>query len=91
MQVNGMRSCKAVLMHEWNLDCYSHETLRANKMPKILQALGLKVGVMTARQVRQTWALCIVTWRRSQKRLRPSLLLIACTCRTRLSSYYSVV
>ena len=52
MQVNGIRSCKTMLLHEWNLDCLSNETLRATKVPKILQALGLKSGVMTARQVR---------------------------------------
>ena len=53
MQMNGSRSCKPLLLDEWNERCSGSERLSMNKLKTALAHLNLKPGVMTASQVRE--------------------------------------
>ena len=52
LQMNGRRSCKAMLLEDWNERCASDLVLTERRLTAVLSALSLKPGVMTPGQVR---------------------------------------
>lgn len=51
MQMNGKRSCKVMLLADWNKDAEEEHQLTERKLANMLKAMGLKPGTMTPRQV----------------------------------------
>lgn len=52
MQMNGKRSCKLMLLEDWNNGAEESEQLTERRLTSALKALDLKPGKLTAKQVR---------------------------------------
>ena len=50
--MNGKRSCKLMLLEDWNKSADQDHQLTERKLTGMLKGLGLKPGTMTAKQVR---------------------------------------